>query len=144
MQKTIPKIMLREHGKINSILNDFEKLSEINFQESRNIFDMFKWNLEKHFFVEEKVVFSIYISATEEENTEIINLLKEHKDMLWLITKAEESLKGGNIPEISELKKILGQHIRFENDFFYPKLDERLNERDKQLILERSEEIIGW
>ena len=142
MEKTIAEMMLKEHGKINSMLAEFEKLSEINFEESKNIFIKFKWNLEKHFFVEEKVIFSIYISSSGKENDEIINLLKEHKDILWLIAKIEESLKRNNTPEIFELREMLRKHVGFENDFFYPKLDKELNERDRLLILERSEDII--
>lgn len=143
MAKTISEVMMREHRKIDEMLEDFEKLETTNYKESKNAFNVFKWNLDKHFFVEEKVIFHIYNSSTEEESFDVINLLKDHKDIQWLVSKTEESLKSNLKPSILELKKSLKAHAGMEDQVFYPKLDKELNQEEKSMILEKTEEIFN-
>ena len=127
-------MMLREHGKINSSLIEFEK------NPTSKSFHEFKWALEKHLFIEEKVIFKIYDNSTEFEIEELSQLIKEHKDMLWLLGEIEDLKE--NSSRISILKKILPQHARFEDEIFYPRLDEELDEETKKLIIERCSEVI--
>lgn len=136
--------MLEDHGKINILLDYFLKQVEKNFDnynETLSKFNQFKWALEKHFFVEEKVIFSVY-SLDDENEEDIFNLLKEHKDILWIINRIEEDLDDNIKPKIRSLRENLRRHIIFENNKFYPLLDEMLDEEQKQLILNRSKEII--
>lgn len=141
MAKTISEVMMKEHRRIDSRLEDFEKLETANYKESKKAFSIFKWNLDKHFFIEEKVIFHIYNSSTE-ENFDVINLLKDHKDIQWLVSKTEESLKNNLKPPVLELKKSLKAHAGLEDQIFYPKLDEELNQEEKSMILERADEIL--
>ena len=134
MEKTISQLMKKEHEKINDLLEKFENSPEIN------IFSKFKWTLEKHFFIEEKDIFSVYQSCNE-ECEEMFDLLKQHKDILFLIDKIEDNLKNSK-SDIEDLKNLLKAHAIFEDRVFYPKLDDELSEDQKKLILERSEEII--
>ena len=143
MQQTITQIMIKEHAKIDRIFEEFETSLETNFEESKQLFKDFKWNLEKHFFIEEKVIFHIYNSATEKESEEIMNLLKDHKDLQWRINRIENSSIANMKPILQELKIILKSHVGLENNIFYPKLDSELDEKSKALILEKTEEIIG-
>jgi len=142
MLRTIHKKMLGEHENILKMLDDFQKSSNNSPKELEKTFSKFKWNLEKHFFIEEKVIFHIYNSPKEIENFDILSLLKEHKDILWIINSIEDDFPKNFNSQIEELKKILKAHATFENEYFYPRLDEELNEEQKQLILERIEEII--
>jgi hemerythrin-like domain-containing protein len=142
MLQTITGIMLKEHVKLDKMLEEFENSLETDIEKSRQLFSRFKWNLDKHFFIEEKVIFHVYNAATKEESEEIMNLLKEHKDMQWLINKMEGSIKTDINSILPELKKILKIHVGVENMILYPKLDEELDEKSKGLILERVEEII--
>jgi iron-sulfur cluster repair protein YtfE (RIC family) len=143
MQTPISELMAEEHKKINQILEEFENSQSRDYKGLKNLFEIFKWNLDKHFFIEEKVIFHIYNSSSEENFEDIINLLKDHKDILWLISKAEESLKNNIKPEIIELKKLLIAHSKLEDAVFYPRLDKELNAEEKAMIIERFEEIIG-
>jgi len=131
----IAKIMLKDHLKLNSFLDETESYADLDL--IKKTFSKFKWNLEKHFFVEEKVIF-----ITLSENDEIINLVKQHKDILWLIKKIEESINKNEKPDISKLKQALDNHIVYENNIFYPLLDDTLDENQKQIILDRAEEIL--
>lgn len=145
MRKTIPRIMLEDHGKINHMIQDFitelEKHPE-NHGEIVDKFFKFKWNLEKHFFVEEKVIFNIYASSKEEESEEILRLLKEHKNMLWLIERIEEDLEENHTPRLGNLTKTLNGHINFENQILYPRLEEELGKNEKKLIVDRMNEVV--
>ena len=128
---------MKEHGKIRSMLVELEKTSDFDLK--KRLFNKFKWNLEKHFFVEEKVIFGIY---DNEENINNLNkILKDHKDIILLIKKAEELLEEGHL-NIFDVKTLVDAHSAFEDQVLYPQLDEKLDETQKQLILERTSEII--
>jgi iron-sulfur cluster repair protein YtfE (RIC family) len=141
--KPIQKIISKENERVNNILNRFEVQVEKNLPESRELFNRFKWNLEKNFFTEEKIIFSIYTnSQTEEESCAIFNILREHQDILWLIKEIEDSLAKNKIPNTTDLKMVLENHINFKNKVFYPRLDEELTGKQRELMIDRAEEII--
>ncbi len=136
----ITYIMLKEHAKIDSILIDFENSLSSNLKEKKSAINNLKWNLDKHFFIEEKVIFQIFSKLKEDDSRDVIELLKQHKDILWLIKNIQNSLNSNLKPNIKELKNILRIHIKLENNVFYPNLDKKLDEKSKQIILERVEE----
>jgi len=141
--KSVCSIMLKEHDKIKNILEEFEKQNnQNNLFNAREVFEKFKWNLEKHFFIEEKIIFNVYQIESQEDDEDIETLLKDHKDILFLIKNIEESLSKDKIllSEPAELKQIIDAHVIFENESFYPRLDEELTEEQKQMIIERTEE----
>ena len=142
MSQSIPSIMLKEHNKIKIFLDRFEQELNENFHSSEKTFIEFKWSLEKHFFIEEKVIFTVLRTLNEEENEDMFNLLKEHKDMLFLIKNIEEHFFRNIKPDIRDLKKTLLSHAGFENEFFYPKLEMELNEKQKCLIIEQCKAVI--
>ncbi len=141
--KTITKIMGKEHKRIEELLHEFENKVNQDKESAIKIFNIFYWNLEKHFFIEEKVIFSIFNSSNSENDTnDLANLLKDHKDILFLIEKIEDNINNNVKEELEDLKKILSAHAKFEDEEFYPRLDEELDELQKQLIFERADEII--
>jgi len=141
MEKSIPGIMNHEHARIKIMLEDVENNLE-NLQKAKELFNIFKWNLEKHFFVEEKVIFTIYGKSKQDEDYDIFNLLKEHKDMLWIFEKIENSFINSQKPDLTDLKEILDAHATFESKTFYPRLEEELSHEEKQIIIDRAEEIV--
>lgn len=142
MVGTIHGKMLKEHEQIIDMLGDFENLLKVNSQASEKSFNKLKWNLEKHFFIEEKILYGVYNSGTEEENAILLSLLKDHKDILWLMNLIEDSFSERAEENIDEIKNILKSHVSVENEFFYPRLDEELDREKRNFILERIEEII--
>lgn len=135
--------MAEDHNKLGQLCTYAEKLLKEDLEKAKKVFSKFKWNVEKHFFIEEKVIFSIYTaSGSEEENRQIIEILKEHKDILFLINQIEESLGNNETPIFDELREDLIAHANFEDKFLYPRFDEELSEEQKQVIYDRSEEVI--
>lgn len=141
MKKSLKEIMMRDHSLIHNLLQNFIKKINSSPKESKKLFYKFKWTLEKHFFVEEKLIFKVF-SDSQPDNEDMFELLKEHKDILWLISKIEEDLEENNKPKTTRLTEILSAHANFENNFFYPKLDENLNEDEKRLIINRLTEVV--
>ena len=138
MKKTIPEIMLRDHSRIHNIIQELKKAKP---EDAQRLFIKFKWNLEKHFYIEEKVVFQIYLNSLNEETEELDKLLSEHKDMLFLIKKIDNHFhNSANL--LSQLDSILTAHAQFEDEIFYPRLEEELSENEKNLIADRCEDWV--
>jgi iron-sulfur cluster repair protein YtfE (RIC family) len=97
--------------------------------------------LEKHFFIEEKIIFSVY-NSSEGERDDLNELVKEHKEIIWEIKKIRENLDRGVKPNVERLKRGLIGHSRFEDEVFYPRLDDELSENEKELIFDRVDEVI--
>jgi len=141
MRKTIPEIMLKDHARIHNLLQEVKyKISE-KTKDSEYLFIRLKWTLEKHFFVEEKVIFTIYSESELGEIEELNHLINEHKDALLLVKKIDDNF---NNPKeyIEELDKLLSAHAKFEDEIFYPRLEEELPEEQKQLIEDRCNEWV--
>lgn len=142
MGLTILKVMDKDHIKIKDMLMDFGKEENKNFEKSKHIFIRFKWMLEKHFFIEEKAIFNLYIVESPEENDNLMKILKEHREILDLIERSEELLFDQKKLEIEELKHYILAHAKFEDEIFYPRLDEILDEEKKQEMINRIKDII--
>lgn len=142
MPKSIESLMLEEHDRLKNLLNlCLNNLSHSPVIAEEN-FIKFKWNLEKHFFLEEKVIFSNPAVENTEHSEEIDDILEEHKQVLDLIKSIEEDLSGLHADKILYLKNILEKHSQFEDKDFYPRLDEVLNSEQKQDIIKESKKIL--
>ncbi|MBT4165413.1 hemerythrin domain-containing protein [archaeon] len=140
MKNTIKKVMDKEHERVEKILEEFEN-SLWNLKLAREIFNRFDWTLEKHFFIEEKIIFTIY-NSSDGESEDLNELVKEHKEIIWEIKKIKDNLDRGVRPSIAKLKGIHKAHSKFEDEVFYPRLDDELSEDEKELIFERVEEVV--
>ena len=116
--KSITEVMRKHHDKIEGMLNTFENKKDIDS------FSNLKWEVEKHMFTEEKAIFSIHLDTAE-----VSGLLEEHKDMMKLLT--------GEDTDTKTFRKLLTKHKDFEEAVIYPKLDKELDERKKELLIER-------
>src|SRR3989344_6026966 len=133
MPRQIQTLMLKEHERLNKFLEQLEK--EIDYYDKTKLnFSKFKWNLEKHFFVEEKVIFSMFVSISGKETTDTFRLLSDHVKIVGMINDLEDKLKRKIRPNLSRLKEVLITHKDFENGYFYPMLDERLTLDQKKQI----------
>ncbi|MFA5020245.1 MAG: hemerythrin domain-containing protein [Candidatus Pacearchaeota archaeon] len=140
MYEKIRQKMLEEHGRIDSMLSEFE--GSLNSKNAEEIFNRFKWNLEKHFFIEERAIFAMHNNTNECEISDTFKLMQEHGEILALLKTIESKIKSNSIEDISNLKNVLKKHVEFENIYFYPNLEKNLNEQQKKEIVDRVEEII--
>jgi len=142
MKLSILKTMDKDHLRINEVLMEFGKEENKNFEKSKEIFMRFKWILEKHFFIEEKAIFNSYHVRKMQENEDLMKILKEHREILELINEMEELLFDKKILKIDCLKDFIIAHATFEDEVFYPNLDEILTEEQKYEIIERIKDVI--
>ena len=139
---SIDQLMVEEHRKIKLILEEFEREVNINIPKAKGLFNKFKWNLEKHFFVEEKAIFGIMDKVKDREISDIFDLMAEHGSILELVKNIEDGLEKGVMPNVVGLKLILIRHANFEDATLYPELDRDLSEEYKREIVERIREVI--
>ena len=132
-------LMLKDHEKIVDYLNKVEEGGHPDIE----AFLKFEWHLKKHIFIEEKAIFISYQPSDDSEEEKIFNKLsKEHTVIMDLLDKIlKESFPRGNT-SFNKLKKLLAVHKKFEENEVYPKLEEKLNEKNKREIIEKITEII--
>ena len=136
---SIIELMLKDHEKIVDYLNKVEESGHPDIE----AFLKFEWHLKKHIFIEEKAIFISYQPSDDSEEEKIFNKLsKEHTVIMDLLDKiSKESFQRGNI-NFNKLKKLLAVHKKFEENEVYPKLEEKLNEKNKREIIKKITEII--
>jgi|TARA_Y100000294_G_C8382256_1_gene267265 iron-sulfur cluster repair protein YtfE (RIC family) len=140
--ETLAEAMSKEHEKVENSFDEFKKQLDTDFENSGKFFSKFKWSLEKHFFVEEKVFFILFEKIENQEVSDVFELMEDHGKMIELIKKIEDDLSEKIKPEVSELENTLKKHHNLEDDVLYPKLDKILSSEQKQEILERVKEVI--
>ncbi len=134
----ITLLMLKHHGIVNKFLMDFEKNKED--KKARNLFDIFRWSLEKHFSIEEKHIFIVTDKGNKTELNQLQNLLKDHRDLRIITDNIAEDILEKRKPNVSILKELLFAHEKREVESFYPRFDRRLSEEEKEDILEKVNE----
>ena len=136
---SIMGLMLKDHEKIVDYLNKVEESGHPDIE----AFLKFEWHLKKHIFIEEKAIFIYYQYTNDPEAEKISNKLsKEHTVIMNLLDKIlKESFPRGNI-NFKKLKKILAVHKKFEENDIYPKMEDKLNEKNKKEIIDKITEII--
>jgi len=136
---SITELMLEDHKKIVDYLNIVEEDGHPDIES----FLKFEWHLKKHIFIEEKAIFISYQSIDDSEVEKIFaKLSKEHTvimELLDIILK--ESFPRGNT-SFNKLRKLLAVHKKFEENEVYPKLEDKLNDKNKQEIIDKIIEII--
>jgi len=131
---TISDLMYRNHCLIEKFLKDLEQ--NINKQTLNH----FKWEIEKHFFMEEKAV----LQNIDDPNSAsmISDVNKQHIEIMKLLDDLEKQVLQGNTElDLSKLKTLLIAHKNFEDQTLYLKLDEVLSDDQKQKIINRIKEL---
>ncbi len=138
-------VMLKDHLRLLTLLTQFEREDIENLDLKYSKFKDLEWNLEKHFFIEEKVIFLYLtpnISTVREENL-YIELAKQHTRIKNQLKEVEKDIKNKIKPNVLEIRDLLIGHQKYEEKLIYPKLDENLNEQQKNIIFEKISEIIN-
>jgi len=137
-------LMIRDHCKIENLLDKLEESTQIDFEEMKKAFYKLEWNLEKHIFLEEKVVFTMYSPDEVSEGYKMLpKLTEQHNYILNTLENWRSEIRHKRIlKEIYKLKEYLVKHKEFEEMEFYPKLDENLKLDQKILMHDRLTEII--
>jgi hemerythrin superfamily protein len=137
-------LMVKDHCKIEKLLDELEANAEKDHPTTMKSFNKFEWELEKHIFVEEKAIFTTYSPEDVIEGYKMLpELTKQHNVILNKIDLMRRDVRNKRrITDIYGFKDFLIKHKNFEEKDVYPKLDQALDDVQKQLIVERINEII--
>ncbi|MFX0103079.1 MAG: hemerythrin domain-containing protein [Candidatus Hodarchaeota archaeon] len=129
--------MIMDHAKITRLLEELKGISPNNDTLLLSLLNSFKWELEKHFFTEEKAIFVFYQPESQEEQEATREILEQHDKIFKELTKVEERIREKKLVDIQVFKRILLKHKNHEEEVFYPRLDEQLDEKTKEMIFQR-------
>ena len=135
--------MIRDHCKIEGLLDAFEKDAKKGYDTMKKSFNKFEWKLEKHIFTEERAVFTEYSPTDVSEGYKMLPVLtKHHNYILNKLNNWRDDVRNRrNITDVSELKEFLIKHREYEETELYPKIDQALDEGQKKHIIDRIEQI---
>ena len=143
MQKeTILDVMVKDHDRIIKLLNEFEECLNHNKKDLIKSFEIFKWDLEKHIFTEEKVVFTSYDPEDYEEGYKMIpQLMQQHDKIYTYLKEIEKIIRSNKKCDFKEFKEFFLEHKEFEEEYVYPRFDNELDEKTKEMVIKRINEI---
>jgi hemerythrin-like domain-containing protein len=140
----ILSLMIKDHCKIEELINDLEEKNKKDFDSMSKSFNRFEWKLEKHIFIEEKAIFTSYKPDNVIEGFKMLpELTNQHNFILNTINNWRDDLrKKRSISNIYSFKEFLIKHKTYEEKEVYPKLDQSLSEHEKKHIIAKINEII--
>jgi hypothetical protein len=137
----ITKAILEQHAIINKLLASFEKIGDEDKLAVVNLFNSFKWNLDKHLFIEEENFFPVANKNDKTEMIQLNNILKDHKDIRKIMGNFIEDISDDIKPNITIFKELLFKHEEREIKSFYPLLDARIPLAKKKEIIENLADV---
>jgi hemerythrin-like domain-containing protein len=137
-------LMVRDHCKIEQLLNELELNAEKEYSMRIKLFNKFEWHLEKHIFMEEKAIFTSYNPDDVVQGYKMLpTLTKQHNEILNRLNIMRKDVRSRRaIKDIYSFKEFILKHKNFEEKDVYPKLDQELDESQKKIIIARINEII--
>ena len=140
-ENNILSLMVDQHGLIEALFFIFKDEAKEKTERVKNSFSEFSWELRKHFFVEEGVIFD-YLPWRDPFISETIERLKdEHIEMLNQLSKMAEDLLKVEDEQIESFYNLLKSHREMEEINLYPALDKRLTVAQKEQVIKKIDEI---
>ena len=136
-------LMVKDHNRLMKYLKDVKNNLKSDFEVLLKLFNTFEWNLEKHFFVEERAIFTAYNPDYIDDSYQFFtDLSKQHTTILEKVESLRKRLRMGKSIDLSDLEDILLKHKTFEEKNVYPVLDLEINEGEKRYMIERINDIL--
>lgn len=140
--ESILAIMIQDHRRIMNKLTDIKKTQEANLGTILEKLNAFEWDLEKHFFVEERAIFTSYNASLIKEGQQLFDeISKQHTSILESVESLRDRLRMNTSIEIGSLVVMLTKHKNHEEQNVYPLLDKNIPEGEKRFMIERIAEI---
>ena len=132
---SVTNLMVESHNHIERLFDKFKASIEGDFKLTIRLFDEFKWEFEKHIFIEEKAIFKFFNLSKNDDYFDVVpNLIKEHDIILETLNEIENNLVIKGSDDTHRFKELLAKHKNFEEETIYPKLDKELNDSQKNSI----------
>ncbi len=135
-------VMVKDHNRLMNYLKEVKNNLKIDFEVLLKSFNTFEWNLEKHFFVEERAVFTSYNPDYIDDGHQLFtNLSKQHTSILEKVESLRKRLRSGKSIDVSDLETMLLKHKTYEEKNVYPVLDVEISEGEKRFMIERIKDV---
>jgi hemerythrin superfamily protein len=135
---SILDVMATDHTRLLKYLQDVKNNLTHNPKVLSKSFTIFQWNLEKHFFVEERAIFTAYNPENIDDGYQLFSdLSKQNTVILENVESLRKNLRSAKPKDVSDLKTMLLNHKNFEEKHVYPILDVQIDESEKQFMIER-------
>lgn len=129
--------MKQDHGKIAHQLDKAQSSLGVDPLQFEKDFDKLHWLLENHFIIEESAIFQHLDQETSEVFVNMQRLIKEHEEIKNLQATILQAIATGDEPDFDTFAFALEKHKEFEDETFYPQLEEQLSEDKKKEIVDR-------
>jgi len=151
--KAILDLMVKDHNRLMAYLKDVENNLGRDFVSLSDSFNTFQWNLEKHFFAEERAIFAdsdpdesdkeynYFSGLMDQQYNYFSDLIGQHTEILKKIKSLRKKLQKREPFDLNELKKLLVKHKTFEEKSIYPVIDQEIDESEKRFIIDRIKDI---
>ena len=136
--------MIKDHCKIEELINELEEKSKDDFESMRKAFNKFEWELEKHIFTEEKAIFTSYNPKDVTEGYKMLpELTKQHNFIINTLNNWRDDVRNRRmLRDVYSFKEFIIRHKNFEEEKIYPQLDEALPEDEKRHMVTKINEIV--
>lgn len=141
---SILPLIVEDHKKIEAFIDTLDESINGEYDEMRDAFSSMKWHLEKHLFMEEKAIFTMYEPEDVNQGYKMLpTVTSHHNEILNRLDIMRHEVQNGKAPtDLHKFKTFLVRHRTFEEKELYPKLEDVLSEAQKKVIIERINEII--
>jgi len=141
-KETIIGLMVDSHNRLEGFLEKFKLGVEDDLQSADNDFEKFKEELKSHLSVEEEAIFKLIKPVEEEGYYEVIpDLIEEHNLLLEMLNDLGNKLATDREIDVSKFEKVLIQHKKTEEEYFYPQLENKIEEGQKQEIINKIKKL---
>jgi len=136
--------MVKDHCKIEKLIDDLEKKSKMDFDAMQESFNKFEWELEKHIFTEEKAIFTNYSPEDVTEGYRMLpELTEQHNFIVNKLNNWRDDIRRRKmLTDVYSFKEFLVNHRRFEEEKVYPRLDQSLSDEEKRHIVAKINEMV--
>ena len=140
---SLTNFMLNDHAIMHRLFMAIEENIEQGAKSLMISINEFEWKIKKHYFVEEKAIFTAYEPEDENEGYAMVpKVLKQHDEILKKLKIFKKSIKKKKAFDFQGFKEMLKNHKNFEEGKLYPKLEQELPESEKTLIIKRINEVL--
>jgi hemerythrin len=137
----ILNLMTAQHGLIESLYFLYKDELGTGSEKAKQSLSELSWELKKHFFIEEGVIFDFF----KWDDLEMLQLIKrlrgEHAFVIDKLAEIEQNPSKATKEAIAGLYDLLINHRTIEEEKLYPAFDEKLSDFQREKIVLRVNEI---
>jgi hypothetical protein len=112
---SILSLMIKDHRKLEQLINDLEEKNKGDFDEMRKAFHKLEWELEKHIFIEEKAIFTDYSPEDVTEGYKMLpELTNQHNFIVNKLNNWREDVRKRHmLADVYSFKEFIIKHKTF-------------------------------